>query len=73
MFFWFVAGMHLGMGYLSGIFTRAGMGMGEVFYLCTGTGNLAGKILSHGYGYGLAKPDGYIPVAIFSHHPPPFC
>jgi hypothetical protein len=66
MFFWFVAGMHSGTGYSSGIFTRAGTGMGEVFYLCASTGNLAGKILSRGYRYGIAIPDGYIPVAIFT-------
>ena len=53
MFFWFVAGMHLDTGYPSGILTRAGTGMGEVLYPCTGTGNLAGKILSRGYGYGI--------------------
>ena len=66
MFFWFVAGMHLDTGYPSGILTRAGTGMGEVLYPCTGTGNLAGKILSRGYGYGIAIPDGYISVAIFN-------
>ena len=66
MFFWFVTGMHSGTGYPSGIFTRAGTGMGEVFYPCAGTGNLAGKILSRGYGYGIAIPDGYILVAIFN-------
>jgi uncharacterized membrane protein YedE/YeeE len=53
MFSWFVAGMRSGMGYPSGIFTRAGTGVGEVFYRCMGTGNLAGKILSHGYEYGI--------------------
>jgi hypothetical protein len=41
--------------------------MGEVFYPCVGTSNLAGKILSHGYEYGIAIPDGYIPVGI--HEP----
>ena len=62
----FVAGMHSGMGYPLGIFTRAGTSMGEVFYPCAGMDNLAGEILSHGYGYGIAIPDGYIPIAIFN-------
>jgi hypothetical protein len=66
MFFWFVMSMYSGTGYPSSIFTRMGTGMGELFYPCTGTGNLAGKILSHGYGYGIAIPDEYIPVAIFT-------
>jgi hypothetical protein len=65
MFFWFVAGMHSGTSYPSGIFTRVGTGMGEIFYPYAGMGNLAGKILSHGYGYGIV-PDGYIPIAIFN-------
>jgi hypothetical protein len=66
MFFWFVAGMHLGTSYPSGTFTRAGTGMGEIFYPYVGMGNLADKILSRGYEYEIAIPDGYIPVAVFS-------
>ena len=67
MFFWFVTGMHSGTGYPSGIFTHAGTGMGKVFYPCVGTDNLAGKILSRGYGYGIAIPNGCIPVTISRH------
>ena len=67
MFFWFVAGMHSGIGYPLGIFTRAGTGMGEVLYPCGGMSNSAGKTLSRGYEYGIAITDGYIPVAISSH------
>jgi hypothetical protein len=57
------SGYAFGYGLLVGYFYPCGTGMGEVFYLCAGTGNLVGKILSRGYGYGIAMPNGYIPVA----------
>ena len=51
------SGMYSGMGYPSGIFNRAGTGMGKFFYPYVGTGILAAKILSRGYGYVIALPD----------------
>ena len=58
------SGLLVGMGYPSGSITRAGMGMGELFYPCADTGNPTGKISPGGYGYGLVVSIGYISVAI---------
>jgi hypothetical protein len=34
-----------------------------------GTGFLMGVNIFHGYGFGIAKPDGFVPVAISTHMP----
>ena len=64
------SGMYSGMGYPSSIFNRAGTGMGKFFYPHADMGILASKILSSGYGYGMALPDRYISVPISNPHPP---
>ena len=57
-------GMLAGTGYPSGSNTRAGTGMGKFSYPRADTGNPTGKFTPSGYGYGMAIPDGYLPVAI---------
>ena len=60
-------GMLAGTGYPSGSNTRAGTGMGKFSYPRADTGNPTGKFTPSGYGYGMAIPDGYLPVAISTY------
>jgi hypothetical protein len=53
-----------GMGYPTGKNTRAGTGMGKILYPRVYMGNPTGRIFFDGYGYGMVRPDGYVPVAI---------
>jgi hypothetical protein len=46
-----------------GKITRAGTGMGKILYPRPYMGNLTGRIF-YEYGYGMALPDKYVPVAI---------
>jgi hypothetical protein len=41
-----------------------GYGFGQNFKPDMGTGFLMGVNIFHGYGFGIAKPDGFVPVAI---------
>jgi hypothetical protein len=41
-----------------------GYGFGQNFKPVMGTSFLMGVNIFHGYGFGIAKPDGFIPVAI---------
>ena len=41
-----------------------GYGFGQNFKPVIGTGFLMGVNIFHGYGFGIAKPGGFIPVAI---------
>ena len=47
-------------------FTRAGMGLGEMLYPPVLLGPPAGMFLLNGGGFGVVKPNGYRPIAIFS-------
>jgi hypothetical protein len=53
-----------GTGYPTGKITRAGTGMGRILYPRVYMGNPTGTSFFDGYGYGMALPDGYVPVAI---------
>jgi hypothetical protein len=44
--------------------TREGMGLGKSLDPSRVVGFLAGKLYSHGHGFGMAKPSGFAPVAI---------
>jgi hypothetical protein len=44
-----------------------GYGFGQNFKPVIGTGFLMGVNIFHGYGFEIAKPSGFIPVAISSH------
>jgi hypothetical protein len=44
-----------------------GYGFGQNFKPVMGTGFLTGVNIFHGYGFGIAKPGGFIPVAISIH------
>jgi hypothetical protein len=57
-----------GVGYPSGMITRASTGMGKVLYPHAGTGAVMGKLFLSGCGYGMAIPVGYVPVAILTTH-----
>jgi hypothetical protein len=46
-----------------------GYGFGQNFKPVMGTGFLMGVNIFHGYGFGIAKPGGFIPVAISSWVP----
>jgi hypothetical protein len=54
-------------GYSMGKIARAGTGMGRILYPRAYMGNPTGRSFFDGYGYGMALPDGYVPVAIPSH------
>jgi hypothetical protein len=41
-----------------------GYGFGQNFKPVMGTGFLMGVNIFHGYGFGIAKPGGFVPVAI---------
>jgi hypothetical protein len=41
-----------------------GYGFGQNFKPVMGTGSLMGVNIFHGYEFGIAKPDGFVPVAI---------
>jgi hypothetical protein len=41
-----------------------GYGFGQNFKPVMGTGFLVGVNIFHGYGFGIAKPNGFVPVAI---------
>jgi hypothetical protein len=41
-----------------------GYGFGQNFKPVMGTGFLMGVNIFHGYGFGIAKPSGFVPVAI---------
>jgi hypothetical protein len=43
-----------------------GYGFGQNFKPVMGTGFLMGVNIFHGYGFGIAKPGGFVPVAISS-------
>jgi hypothetical protein len=43
-----------------------GYGFGQNFKPVMGTGFLMGVNIFHGYGFEIAKPDGFVPVAISS-------
>jgi hypothetical protein len=43
-----------------------GYGFGQNFKPVIGTGFLMGVNFFHGYGFGITKPDGFVPVAISS-------
>jgi hypothetical protein len=53
-----------GTGYPMDKITRAGTGMGRILYPRVYMGNPTGTSFFVGYGYGMALPDGYVPVAI---------
>jgi hypothetical protein len=44
--------------------TRAGTSMGKILYPRAYMGNSTDIIFFDGYGYGMALPDGYVPIAI---------
>jgi hypothetical protein len=44
-----------------------GYGFGQNFKPVMGTGFLMSVNIFHGYGFGIAKPGGFIPVAISMH------
>ena len=46
-----------------------GYGFGQNFKPVMGTGFLMGVNIFHGYGFGIAKPGGFVPVAISTHDP----
>jgi hypothetical protein len=46
-----------------------GYGFGKNFKPIMGTGFLMGVNIFHGYGFGIAKPGGFVPVAISKHDP----
>jgi len=46
-----------------------GYGFGQNFKPVMGTGFLMGVNIFHGYGFGIAKPGGFVPVAISSPIP----
>ena len=47
-----------------------GYGFGQNFKPVMGTGFLMGVNIFHGYGFGIAKPGGFVPVAISSRSTP---
>jgi hypothetical protein len=61
--------MLLGMGYPTGKKTRAGTGMGKNLNPHAGMGFLAGKVRVSGCEYGMALPNGFLPVAISTRVP----
>jgi hypothetical protein len=44
-----------------------GYGFGQNFKPVMGTGFLMGVNIFHGYGFGIAKPGGFVPVAISTY------
>jgi hypothetical protein len=46
--------------------TRTGMGLGKNLDPSRVVGFLTGEIFSHGHGFGMAKPSGFVPVAIYT-------
>jgi hypothetical protein len=53
-----------GMGYPTGKKTRTGTGMGKNLNPHAGMGFLVGRVRISGCGYGIALPDGFLPIAI---------
>jgi hypothetical protein len=57
------------MGYPMGKKTRTGMSMGKDLNPHAGMGFLTGRVRVSGCGYGMALPDGFLPVAISTAAP----
>jgi hypothetical protein len=63
----FTTGMLLGMSYPTGKTTHTGTGMGKNLNPHAGMGFLAGRVRVSGCRYGMALPDGFLPVAISTY------
>jgi hypothetical protein len=59
-----------GMGYPTGKTTRTGTGMGKNLNPHEGMSFLVGRVRISGCGYGIALPDGFLPVAISTPNRP---
>jgi hypothetical protein len=58
----------MGMGYPTGKKTHAGTSMGKNLNPHAGMGLLDGRVKVSGCGYGMALPNGFLPIAISSRY-----